>query len=111
MGLNVRPMRAYNNRRYSYISVEVPTVERGLRLLTFCSMAMAGGIPLIKTFYITTLSLSIKCVECQGGFTRTGQPGDDNKFVSGYFYVYIFQVVDACAFDEYGVVFGHNLSH
>ena len=99
MGLNVRPMRAYNNRRYSYISVEVPTVERGLRLLTFCSMAMAGGIPLIK------------CVECQGGFTRTGQPGDDDKFVPGYFYVYIFQVVDACAFDEYGVVFGHNLSH
>ena len=30
-------------------SVEVPTVERGLRLFTFCSMAIAGGMPLMKS--------------------------------------------------------------
>ena len=46
-GLYVCPTRAKSMRKYSYISVLVPTVERGLRLLTFCSMAMAGGMPLI----------------------------------------------------------------
>ena len=46
-GEKVRPIRAYSSLRYSYISVAVPTVERGLRLVTFCSMAMAGGIPLM----------------------------------------------------------------
>ena len=49
MGLNVCPIRAKSSRRYSYISVLVPTVLRGLRLLTFCSMAIEGGIPLMKS--------------------------------------------------------------
>ena len=48
-GEKVWPMRAKSNLRYSYISVEVPTVERGLREITFCSMAMAGGSPLMKS--------------------------------------------------------------
>jgi len=34
--------------------VEVPTVERGLEVLTFCSMAIAGAIPMI----LSTLGLS-----------------------------------------------------
>ena len=42
-------MRAKRSLRYSYISVVVPTVERGLRLMTFCSMAIAGGMPLMKS--------------------------------------------------------------
>jgi len=29
--------------------VEVPTVERGLQLMTFCSMAIAGGMPLMES--------------------------------------------------------------
>ena len=45
----VLPIRAKSRRMYSYISVEVPTVERGFRVLTFCSMAMAGGKPLMKS--------------------------------------------------------------
>ena len=47
MGEKVWPTRAKSKRKYSYISVLVPTVERGLRLVTFCSMAMAGGKPLM----------------------------------------------------------------
>ncbi len=46
-GLKVLPTRAYSNLRYSYISVLVPTVLRGLCVVTFCSMAMAGGMPLM----------------------------------------------------------------
>ena len=41
-GLNVRPMRAHSNLRWSWTSVTVPTVERLLREATFCSTAMAG---------------------------------------------------------------------
>ena len=48
-GEMVCPMRAKSNRRYSYISVDVPTVLRGLRAITFCSMAMAGGILRMKS--------------------------------------------------------------
>ena len=42
-------MRAKSSRRYSYISVDVPTVERGFREITFCSIAIAGGNPLMKS--------------------------------------------------------------
>ena len=49
IGEIVLPMRANSRRRYSYISVLVPTVERGLRAVTFCSMAMAGGNPFMKS--------------------------------------------------------------
>ena len=33
----------------SYISVVVATVERGLRVVTFCSIAIAGGIPSMES--------------------------------------------------------------
>ena len=49
IGEMVLPMRANKRRMYSYISVLVPTVERGLRAVTFCSMAIAGGRPFIKS--------------------------------------------------------------
>lgn len=42
-------MRANSKRIYSYISVVVPTVERGLREITFCSIAIAGGMLLMKS--------------------------------------------------------------
>ena len=48
-GEYVRPMRAKSSRIYSYISVDVPTVLLGFLELTFCSMAMAGGSPLMKS--------------------------------------------------------------
>ena len=32
------------------VSVDVPTVERGLREITRCSMAIAGGSPLTKSY-------------------------------------------------------------
>ena len=48
-GEYVWPILANSKRRYSYISVDVPTVERGLRLFTFCSMAIAGGMPFMKS--------------------------------------------------------------
>ena len=34
-------------QRYCYISVEAPTVDRGLRVFSRCPMAIPGGIPLI----------------------------------------------------------------
>ena len=46
-GEKVLPIRAYRSRRYSYISVDVPTVLLGFLELTFCSIAIAGGSPFI----------------------------------------------------------------
>ena len=48
-GEYVRPILAKISRRKSYTSVVVATVERGLRTLTFCSMAMAGGTPSMES--------------------------------------------------------------
>ena len=49
MGEYVRPILVKSIRKYSYISVVVPTVLRGLRETTFCSMAIAGGNPFMKS--------------------------------------------------------------
>ena len=45
IGEYVWPILANIRRRKSNISVVVATVDLGLRMLTFCSMAMAGGMP------------------------------------------------------------------
>ena len=39
------PVRAKSNRIKSYISVIVPTVERGFLLVVFCSIAITGLKP------------------------------------------------------------------
>ena len=49
MGENVCPILAYTSLRKSKISVVVATVDLGFRIFTFCSMAMAGGIPSISS--------------------------------------------------------------
>ncbi len=41
----VRPARAKSRRRWSWISVAVATVERGLRDRVRCRIAIAGQIP------------------------------------------------------------------
>ena len=41
----VLPVRAQSRRMKSKISVEVATVERGLRVVFFWRMAMAGAMP------------------------------------------------------------------
>lgn len=47
--------------------MEVPTVERGFRVLTFCSIAIAGGIPFMKSHSGLLMRLKI-AVHRQKGF-------------------------------------------
>lgn len=90
-------------------------MERGLRLLTFCSMAMAGdtldeiafglthtsqklaGVT-AEAFHIAPLPLGIECIECERGLAGTGQSGYDDQLVAGNFHINIFQIIDACPF-------------
>jgi hypothetical protein len=43
------PTCVYSRRRWSLISVIVPTVERALRMVFFCASATAGGMLLMKS--------------------------------------------------------------
>ncbi len=44
---------------------------------------------------VAALTLRIKGVECQRGFTRTGQPGDHHQLVARQREINVFQVVGA----------------
>ena len=46
-GQCITPSRAANTRKKSYISVSVPTVERGVLPVERCSIATAGAKPSI----------------------------------------------------------------
>ena len=60
-GEYAREALAYSRRRKSYISVIVPTVERGLFPVVFCSMAMIGLKPsMLSTWGFS--SMPIKCL-------------------------------------------------
>ena len=54
------PHRANNSLKKSYISVTVPTVERGLCEIVFCSIDMDGESPSI----LSTSGLSIPPMNC-----------------------------------------------
>ena len=49
IGEYVLPILANNNFKKSYISVVVPTVDLGFFVIVFCSIAIAGHIPLISS--------------------------------------------------------------
>ncbi len=57
----VRPMRAKSTRRWSWISVAVATVERGLRDGARWRSAMAGQIPSSRS----TSGFSIRSRNCR----------------------------------------------
>jgi len=60
-GQYMRPRRAKKTRKKSWISVTVPTVERGLREVLCCSSEMAGERPSI----FSTSGLSIWGRNCR----------------------------------------------
>ena len=99
----------------------VPTVERGERVVVFCSMAIAGRKPfdgvhfralhLIeelprvggKRFDVAALALGVNRVKRERGFARTGKPGDDGQRVARNFEADVLQVVLArAANDDFG---------
>ena len=81
----------------------VPTVERGERVVVFCSMAMDGRkafdhihfgpLHLIEKLariggerlHVTALALGINRVEGQRGLARAGQSGDNREACSAEF--------------------------
>ena len=46
-----------------------------------------------KALHVPALALGVNCIESQGGFSRTGKPGEHHQLVPGNGHVYIFQVV------------------
>jgi hypothetical protein len=60
-GQNVCPMRANSSRKKSKHSVDVATVERGLRVVFFWRMATAGAIPSISS----TSGFSMRSRNCR----------------------------------------------
>ncbi len=95
----------------------VPTVERGLREVVFCSMEMAGlravdgvdvgALHLVEElagvggegFDVAALAFGVDGVEREGGFAGAGEAGDDGEGVAGDRDVDVAQVVLARAAD------------
>ena len=91
----------------------VPTVERGLRLVVFCSMEMAGreavdgvdvgAFHLVEElagvggegFDVAALALGVDGVEGQGGLAGAAQAGDDGEGVARDFDADVLEVVNA----------------
>ncbi len=48
-----------------------------------------------KGFYISSLSFSINCVKCKGGFSTATQTGYNCKSITWNLNIYIFQVMNA----------------
>ncbi len=89
----------------------VPTVERGLRLVVFCSMEMAGLRPFDgvhigpldlveelarvggKRLDIAALAFGVDGVKGERAFARAGESGDDGERVAGNAHVDVAQVV------------------
>ena len=96
----------------------VPTVERGERVVVFCSMAIEGRkafdgvhfralhlieeLPRVggKRFDVAALALGVNRVEGERGFARAGKPGDDGQRVARNFEADVLQVVLARAADD-----------
>jgi hypothetical protein len=80
----------------------VPTVERGLRLVVFCSMEMAGERPSMacvggKGFDVAALALGVDGVEGERTLARTGEAGDDGEGVAGDAHADVAQIMLARA--------------
>ena len=93
----------------------VPTVERGLRLVVFCSMEMAGreafdgvhvgALDLVEKlagvggegFDVAALALGVDGVEGERAFAGAGEAGDHGERVAGDADVDVAQVVLARA--------------
>ena len=92
----------------------VPTVERGLRLVVFCSIEIAGLKPVDridlgplhliqklarvgrKRFDVAALALGVNRVEGERRLARSAQPGDHREGVARNLDVDILQVVLPC---------------
>ena len=93
----------------------VPTVDRGLRLVVFCSIEIAGTQPVDgihirplhlvqelagvggKRLDIPPLPFGVDRVESQRRFPRTAQTGDHRQRIAGNFDIDILQIVLARA--------------
>ncbi len=89
----------------------VPTVERGLRLVVFCSMEMDGTQPVDgihvgafhlveelagiggKRLHVTALSFGVNGVKGERGLARSAQAGDDGQGIAGDLDVDVLEVV------------------
>ena len=89
----------------------MPTVERGLREVVFCSIEIAGDSPSIEfdvgllhqfeelprigrqALDIAALALGIDRVEGERGFARARQPGDHHQAVARQFDIDVLEVV------------------
>jgi hypothetical protein len=72
--------------------VTVPTVERGLREVVFCSMEMAG--------HVAALALGVDGVEGQRRLARARQAGEHHQPVARDFDVHALEIVLARATDR-----------
>jgi hypothetical protein len=70
----------------------VPTVERGLRLVVFCSMEREG-------FDVAALAFGVDGVEGEGGLAGAGEAGDHGESVARDADVDVAQIVLARAAD------------
>jgi hypothetical protein len=100
-------------------------VERGLWLVAFCSIEIAGGealdhvdIGLVhqlkelagvggQAFHVTALAFGIQRVKRQAGFARPRQPGDHHQLVARNVEVDVLEVVRSCAADADSLVAQH----
>ena len=89
----------------------VPTVERGERVVVFCSMAMEGERPSIgidvrplhlveklprvggERFDVAALAFGVNSVECERGFAGAGKSGDHGQGVARNFQADVLQIV------------------
>ena len=101
----------------------VPTVERGLRLVVFCSMEMAGLRPSMEStsgplhlieelarvgrerFHVAALAFGVDGVEGERGFAGAAEAGDHGEGVARDLDVDVLEIVLACA------VHGDALEH
>ncbi len=95
----------------------VPTVERGLRLVVFCSMEMAGreafdgvdvgALDLVEELAgvggegldVAALAFGVDGVEGEGGLPGAGETGDHSQGIAGNLDADVAQVVLAGASD------------
>jgi hypothetical protein len=71
----------------------VPTVERGLRPVVFCSMEMAGVRG--ERFDVTALALGVDGVESERGLAGAAQTGNDREGVARDFDADVLEVMNA----------------
>ncbi|MEZ6021992.1 MAG: hypothetical protein R3C16_00895 [Hyphomonadaceae bacterium] len=95
----------------------VPTVERGLREVVFCSIEIAGDRPSIRIhvrllhqfqelagigrqrLHITALSLGVDRIEREGGLAAAAQAGDHHQLIARNIDVHALEIVLARAAD------------